>query len=108
MDKIKVLCIDDKEKPSVIPTNKWVKEGKWYTINHIFIMKNQDNIKGCELSEFDISMYAPYNCYKLDRFAVDVNDIEKLIEFAVDCGKLNDVNIDVNKITEIVRELETV
>lgn len=65
---IPCICVDAKNKPKEIPQDKWPSEGSEYHVNHIFVMRNQNNIQGCELSEFDISMYAPYNCYRLSRF----------------------------------------
>ena len=68
--RVKCICIDDKKKPSIIPDSKWIKEGEVYHITHIFIQKLQGDIQGCEIAETDISQYKPYNCFRLDRFAI--------------------------------------
>jgi len=99
---IKCVCIDDKSKPTAIPAEKWPKEGEVYHISHIFIMKNQNDIQGCELSEFDISMHKPYNCYRLNRFAISEDDIGKMIEMMEQAGELNGVNLDIDKLIKQV------
>tara|TARA_B100001146_G_C16027980_1_gene368029 strand:- start:107 stop:433 length:327 start_codon:yes stop_codon:yes gene_type:complete len=100
------ICIDAKNKPKEIPQEKWPVEGDKYHINHVFIMVNQNGIQGCELSEFDISMHAPYNCYRLSRFAFKPEDLGKLIALIKECAQLNGIP-DIN-IEELTRELETV
>ena len=98
---VRCLCIDDSNKPVQIPSEKWVKKGEWYNITHIFIMVNQGMIQGCELAEFDISMHKPYNCYRLTRFAILEDDLEKLKQMIKDCDELNKLSdIDVNKLVE--------
>lgn len=99
--KIKVKCINDKGKPSIIPDNLWVKQDEYYHITHIYKMVEQNNIQGCALSELDISAYIPYNCFKLDRFAFRPEDISKLIEMMKECTALNDITIN-----ELIEELE--
>lgn len=89
MKGVRCVCIDDKNKPKEIPSSKWVKEGNIYHISHIFIMKNQDGIQGVELAEFDISMHEPYNCYRLTRFGIDVEDLRNLAEMLKHCDDLN-------------------
>jgi hypothetical protein len=97
---IPCICVDAKHRPAKIPESKWPKKGEEYHVNHVFIMHIQDGIKGCELSEFDISMHAPYNCYRLSRFAFTQEDLIKLISLIEECAKLNGVpDIDINKIT---------
>lgn len=86
---IKCRCIDDKGKPSEIPSSKWVKKNQEYTITHIFIMVQQNRIQGCELAEFDISMHVPYNCYRLSRFAFAKEDLDKVLQLMKDCNDLN-------------------
>ena len=108
-NSVSVMCIDDSNKPSIIPQDKWPVEGELYNISHIYVMRNekQDGIKGCELVEFNIEQYLPYNCYRLDRFAVSVDDIEKLIQMAIDASKLNGINIDIDKLTKSVEQMQT-
>ena len=101
--KVKCLCIDDSNKPSIIPNNLWVKKGRVYTINWVYKMVNQNSIQGCDLDELDISKYHPYNCFKLNRFAINVEDLLKLKELISNCTELSDVDISL-----LVEELDTV
>jgi hypothetical protein len=55
---------------------------------------NQPGVaKGCELAEFDISMHNPYNCYRLDRFAVLEEDWDKLMELFKLTAEFNEQDI---------------
>lgn len=99
------ICIDDKNKPDEIPKDKWVVKLEEYHINHIFIMRNQGNIQGCELSEFDISMHKPYNCYRLSRFAFTQENLLKLIELVIECSIINDIpKIQVDELIEKIKK----
>lgn len=106
---IECVCIDDKNKPKEIPGNKWVKKDDTYHVTHVFIMRNQNNIQGCELAEFDISMHEPYNCYRLSRFAFTTENLLKLIEMIKDCDELNSLeDVDIQKMVEDIKIKETV
>jgi hypothetical protein len=103
--RIRALCIDDSNRPNEIPLAKWPVKGKWYHIIHIYMMVFQEMVQGCELSEFDISGCAPYNCYRLSRFAIHEDDIGKLIELIKACADMNGMKgFDVQK---YVDDLET-
>lgn len=102
--KVKAICIDDTKKPKEIPSDKWIKAGELYNITHLYKQLNQNNIKGVELAEFDISMCNPYNCYRLSRFAINVNDLEKFVQMMKDTNELN--NIDIEKFVKNLIEKE--
>ena len=104
MQSIKVICIDDANKPKEIPQEKWVIKGETYHISHIFKQLLQPGIQGVELVEFDISMHEPYNCYRLTRFAFRPEDISKFVEMMNDCANLND--IDIQKLTKELITIE--
>ncbi len=106
---IECVCIDDAEKPKEIPYNKWVKKDETYHVTHVFVMRNQNNIQGCELAEFDISMHTPYNCYRLSRFAFTMENLLKLIEMIKDCDEMNTLeDLDIQRIVEEIEIRETV
>jgi len=110
-NSVKCICVDDKKKPVEIPQSKWVEEGEEYHITHVFVMKHQKNIKGCEIAEYDISMHTPYNCYRLSRFAFAVEDLQKLFDLISRCDELNLLDhIDIQKLVDDVpvRELVTI
>lgn len=101
--KIKAICIDDKNKPEIIPEERWVKKGDTYHVTHIYKQVNQGNILGCLLSEKDISAYIPYNCFRLSRFAFNEEDIPKLIQMFKETNELNNISID-----EIMEQLTAI
>lgn len=101
--RIKAICIDDTNRPEQIPQHKWVKKNNQYTIIHIFKQLNQNNIQGVSLAEINIDDCAPYNCFKLSRFAINVNDIPNLIELMKQCTGLSEIDIK-----KLIEELETV
>jgi len=103
---VRCICINDKEKPEKIPLSMWVKEGEEYHITHIFIMKNQNDIKGCELKEIDLRC-PPYNCFALSRFGIPIEEMPKLIDMMKYCGKINDIpDINIDKLIEKIKPLE--
>lgn len=104
---VKAICIDDTKKPKEIPSDKWVKNGELYTITHLYKQLNQNNIKGVELAEFDISMCKPYNCYRLSRFAINVNDFEKFVQMMKDTNELNNIDID-NFVKDLIEKEELI
>ena len=109
---IPCICIDDKNKPSIIPDEKWVKEGVKYNITYVWQMVDQvgDEVKprgiqGVSLAELDISAYIPYNCFRMTRFAFDPKDLEALFALMKDCTDLMDA--DISELIEIL-EIEEV
>lgn len=92
--KIPCYCIDDLNRPSEVPANKWVVAGQKYHITHVYYQHQQKGIKGVELAEFDISDCVPYNCYRLERFAFTEENILKLIELIQQCTALDNIDID--------------
>lgn len=98
--------MDDTKKPIEIPKSKWVVKDVEYTITHIYNHVNQKGIKGVELAELDISMYTPYNSFRLDRFAIHKDDFDKLAQMIKESIELND--IDISNILETLTLLEEV
>lgn len=97
---IPCICIDDKHRPEVIPTSKWVKEGDEYHITHVYLHKFQDGgIQGVSLYEKPLDKScAPYETFRLTRFAFSEEGISKLIELIKLCSELND--FDIKKLIE--------
>ena len=92
---IPCICIDDKNKPDEIPLKNWIQEGFTYHITHVFCMRNWNNIQGCNLAEVKIPPECyPYEVYKLSRFGITFDNLEKLRQLMRDCTELDDVNID--------------
>tara|TARA_R110000796_G_scaffold147660_4_gene264414 strand:+ start:161 stop:472 length:312 start_codon:yes stop_codon:yes gene_type:complete len=99
---IRAICINSKDRPSEIPSDKWPKEEKVYHITYVYFKPHQ-NLQAVELAEFDISEYFPYNSYKLQRFAIHKDDIEEFRELAKNCTDMTDM--DFNKIIETIETI---
>lgn len=102
---IRAICIDDKNRPTEIPADKWVIKDSHYHITRVFVMMQQNKISGVELSEHDISECVPFNCYRLSRFAINANDLEKFEALIKECDEYNQLS-DID-IQEYVRGIET-
>ena len=101
---IKCLCINDKNRPQEILPQNWIQEGIQYHIIHIYKQMNisQKGIQGVELLEVKTKSTV-YNCYKLSRFAIFLEDLPKLFQMMKDCTELNDVDIN-----ELISECELI
>lgn len=95
--KVPCVCIDAKNRPSVIPPSMWINEGTEYHITHVYYYPNQ-GIQGVLLEEVSIKKGLPYDSYRLSRFAFTKEAIFQLIELIKLCTELNDV--DINKLLE--------
>jgi len=76
---MKVICIDDKNRPNEIPISRWIKKGKKYTIIKVSYMVQQD-IYGCQLEEIDNSDLFPWTHFALSRFAVSKEDVLEAVK----------------------------
>jgi hypothetical protein len=70
MMNLKVVCINDKNRPESIPLDRWVKKDKEYTIIEINKMNIQGGILGCKLAEINNDDLFPYSHFSLERFAM--------------------------------------
>ena len=100
---IKAISTNISNKPKEIPKENWLISSKEYTINHIYVQKNDEQIGilSCTVDEvslqdlFDKGII-PYNTYRLERFHIKREDLPKLKKLMEDCASLND--IDINKL----------
>jgi len=96
---IHCICIDDTNKPKEIPAEKWVTKDASYNIIHVSIHTLQGGIQGVTLKEITLDESCmPYQSFRLSRFAVQLKDIEKLMELMRNCSELS--NIDIMKLIE--------
>ncbi len=74
---MKILCIDDKNRPDEIPIEKWVVEGREYT--PIFWSWHvAQGIGGVEVEEITLdSSNKPYTAFRMSRFVMDPKDMEE-------------------------------
>jgi hypothetical protein len=75
---MKVTCVDDKNRPNEIPSNRWIKKGEKYTITTVVFMKLQ-NIYGCKIAEINNDDLFPYKYFALSRFGLSIDVLMELI-----------------------------
>ena len=57
---MKLICIDDSNRPIDIPREKWVKKGNEYTPVRFVRMVAQNNELGVIIEEIDLTDCFPY------------------------------------------------
>lgn len=91
---VKCICIDNKNKPALVPMTHWINQGTKYTIKHVYNMIPPGEGKpmvGVTLVEVDLeSLNIVYKGYKIGRFAFTKEDLEALLELMKLCTELND------------------
>lgn len=86
---IKCVCINDKNRPSRVPENKWVKEGQEYTVIFTLVVLPQKTL-AVQIDEVDLDESCrPYSFFLANRFAFRTEDLERLIEFIKECTQVN-------------------
>ena len=69
MKPLKVICIDDSDKPDEIPDALWVKQDQIYTIDEVAKLPLQGNRLGYTFKEVELDESCfPYEYYDADRF----------------------------------------
>lgn len=67
---MKVICINDQNKPAKISLEQWIKEGEVYTVTKVVNMGLTPGKLGFLLKEVQLGPKAfPYEYYSADRFA---------------------------------------
>jgi hypothetical protein len=83
---MRVLCINDKNRPNEVPLSQWIKKDEKYTVIKVMKHITQGNIMGFELAEVKIDA-GMYKYFAASRFAPIVDptpvEIEKLEELTV-------------------------
>jgi len=79
---MKVMCIDDSNKPDKVPTNQWIKKGNVYTVVRAVKMGIQANTLGFDLEEVNLTGCFPYEYYDAKRFLPE--DMVKQEDVAVE------------------------
>jgi hypothetical protein len=91
MTTLKVVCVNDTNRPDGIPATKWVKKGEIYTVIEIAKMVIQGGFLGFKLQEINIDDCVPYQYFASYRFVPLelVNDrwaqetLDKILEEAI-------------------------
>lgn len=68
MANFKVVCINDKNRPEVIPTSKWITKGEIYTVIEASPLHIQHGMIGFKLEEKNIDDCIPYQYFDATRF----------------------------------------
>lgn len=71
---MRVVCINDSNKPNEIPNSMWILKGQVYTVVKVMKCNIQGGILGFELEEKKLVDCDPYKYYSADRFAPVVED----------------------------------
>ena len=82
---MKVICINDSDRPNEIPISKWVVNGKIYTIVKAWHIRQRPGTYGLELKEIDLSGCFPYLYFSANRFAptIQEDEIEQVLKNAI-------------------------
>lgn len=68
---MKVVCINDSNRPKQIPPEKWIVKGQTYTVISTTLMNIQRNKVGVKLAEIELGQSCfPYEYFDADRFAI--------------------------------------
>ena len=73
----RIICIDDSNKPNDITNKNWVVKNNKYTVVKMCNSKLTGD-KYFVLEE--IQPESPYGGYNINRFGVDINDLEELVK----------------------------
>jgi len=94
---IKCVCINEKGRPKEIPSKKWIKAGREYTIIFTIIVLPQETL-AVQLEEIDLDESCnPYEYFLAERFMFDIEDIQEFLDFIQEC---TDVNMSIKELME--------
>jgi hypothetical protein len=78
---MKVICINNSNKPLEIPDSQWIELGQIYTVTQIIALALQPGKTGFLLKEVSLSPDCfPYEFYSSDRFAKVVGLEKEAVE----------------------------
>lgn len=87
MENFKVVCINDRNRPSDVPAKNWIEKNQVYTVIETATMYFQKMTTGYRLAEVSLPSDSQYKYYIANRFRLyDENDaeaeqaVEELIE----------------------------
>jgi hypothetical protein len=85
---IKCICINDSDRPTKIPVEKWLEKDKEYTLAFCITVLPQKQL-AFQLQEIDLDdSCSPYEWFLANRFAFRKQDLEKLAEFIKECNDI--------------------
>lgn len=82
---MKVICINDANRPNEIPSNRWIKKDIIYTVIEAMKCNVQGGLLGYKLEEINIDDCVPYKYFAANRFrpladAPVETEVEELVE----------------------------
>jgi len=82
---IECICINDKNRPTEIPIEKWVKEGEKYHVIYSIVVLPQRQL-AFHLNEIELTEKEhPYEYFLASRFAFHPKDLDKMMQLIEDC-----------------------
>lgn len=98
---IKCICINNNDRPSRIPVDKWLEQDKEYTLAFTMTVNPQKKL-AFQVQEIDLDeSCSPYSWFLADRFAFRQEDLEDLIEFIKECNKITFSVNELMKVTNV-------
>ena len=94
---IKAVCLNDKDKPKEIPSEKWIKEGKTYHVIYT-VWSIPSQTLGVHLYEISLDeCCSPYEYFDVRRFGFTHDDLLLLQKLIKDC---NDTDFSIEELME--------
>jgi hypothetical protein len=77
---MRVICVDDSNKPLKVPVEQWIKKGETYTITRLIHLALTPGKMGVLLKEVQLGASCfPYEFYDAERFAPE-NSVVSILE----------------------------
>lgn len=77
---IRCICIDDSNKPDIIPQDRWIKSGEEYRITWVFHYPETKSA-GFTLYEKPLGEeFLPFESFDAHRFGIAADDLGKFVE----------------------------
>ena len=97
---IKCICIDNNDRPSRVPENKWLEKDKEYTLAFTMTVFPQKKL-AFQVQEIDLDdSCSTYTWFLASRFAFREEDLESLIEFIKEC---NHITFSINELMKVTK-----
>ena len=84
METFKVVCVNDKFKPTELGNSAWIKKGQVYTVIDAKFMRRQGMTIGYKLEEVALPEDSPYKFLAANRFRPYQEDDSKEAQEAVE------------------------
>jgi len=93
---VKIICLNDKDKPESIPDSKWIREGEEYTAVRVMYLTLQ-SVLAVQLNEIEDNTAPYFGWFTISRFGVPVEnweDMQELIRASKEESEMN-TNIEI-------------